>query len=142
LIQEDWMKTKLSKESIDSEIIEKIEEISGENIYKCYQCGKCSAGCPAVEEMDIMPSQAIRFLQLGMYDKVLNSKTIWICASCIMCFNRCPKGVDFAKIAEACRMIKLRKEGSKIEVIDFDEDYRKRAPQIAFISCYRKFSSL
>jgi len=136
------MKTKLSKESIDSEIIEKIEEISGENIYKCYQCGKCSAGCPAVEEMDIMPSQAIRFLQLGMYDKVLNSKTIWICASCIMCFNRCPKGVDFSKIAEACRMIKLRKEGSKIEVIDFDEDYRKRAPQIAFISCYRKFSSL
>ncbi len=136
------MKSKILKENIDSEIIEKIEEISSQNIYQCYQCGKCSAGCPAVDEMDIMPSQAIRYLQLGMYDKVLNSQTIWICASCVMCFNRCPKGVDFSKIAEACRMIKLRREGSKIEVVDFDEDYRKRAPQIAFISCYRKFTSL
>ena len=136
------MKTLLSPNQIDSEIIEKIEEISEENLYKCYQCGKCSAGCPAVSEMDIMPSQAIRFLQLGMYEKVFNSKTIWICASCVMCFNRCPKGVDFSKIAEACRMLKLRREGSHIEVNDFDEDYRKRAPQIAFISCYRKFTSL
>jgi len=45
-------------------------------------------------------------------------------------------------MAEACRMLKLRKEGSVVEVNDFDEEYRKKAPQIAFISCYRKFSSL
>ena len=136
------MKTIISAEKVNSEIIQKIEEISGVNIYKCYQCGKCSAGCPAVSEMDLMPSQIIRCLQLGMYEKVFNAKTIWICASCVMCFNRCPKGVDFSKIAEACRMIKLRREGSHIEVNDFDEDYRRRAPQIAFISCYRKFTSL
>jgi heterodisulfide reductase subunit C len=136
------MKQSISVEKLNDEIIEKIEEISGENIYKCYQCGKCSAGCPAMNEMDLGPAQAIRFLQLGLVDAVLNSKTIWICASCVMCFNRCPKGVDFSKIAEACRMIKLRKEDSLIEVNDFDEEYRKKAPQIAFISCFRKFTSL
>ncbi len=136
------MKTKITKDMLNSEIIEKIEEISGENIYKCYQCGKCTAGCPAANEMDYGPTQAIRLLQLGMVDELLNSNTIWICASCVMCFNRCPKGVDFSKMAEACRMVKLRHEDSKIEVNDFDEEYRKKAPQIAFISCFRKFSSL
>ena len=135
------MKTKINSEMLNSEVIEKIEEISGENIYKCYQCGKCTAGCPAAAEMDYGPAQSIRLLQLGLVDKLLNSNTIWICASCVMCFNRSPKGVDFSKMADACRMIKLRQEGSKVEVNDFDDEYRKKAPQIAFISCYRKFSS-
>lgn len=136
------MKAIITAEMIGNDIIHTIEEISGENIYKCYQCGKCTAGCPAAGEMDMGPAEAIRLLQLGLVEKVLQSRAIWYCASCIMCYNRCPKGVDFSKIAEACRMVLLRSGVSKIEVNDFDPEYRKKAPQIAMISCARKFSSL
>jgi len=62
------MKAEISAKKLNNEIIEKIEEISGENIYKCYQCGKCTAGCPAANEMDYGPAQSIRLLQLGFVD--------------------------------------------------------------------------
>lgn len=136
------MKEIITPETGINEIIDTIEEISGENIFKCYQCGKCTAGCPASAEMDMGPAEAIRLLQLGLVERVLHSRAIWFCASCIMCYNRCPKGVDFAKIAEACRMVLLRRGESRVEVQDFDEEYRKKAPQIAFVSCARKFASL
>jgi heterodisulfide reductase subunit C len=136
------MKECITHATFHNETIALIEEICGENIYKCYQCGKCTAGCPAAEEMDMGPAEAIRLLQLGLVERVLSSKAIWYCASCVMCYGRCPKGVDFSKIAEACRMILLRRGESRLEVQDFDIEYRMKAPQIAFISSSRKFSSL
>ncbi len=137
------MSTTLNAEKIRGETIAKIEEVSAENVYRCYQCAKCSAACPATDEMDMMPSQVIRYLQLGMVDKVLESNTPWICATCLQCMSTCPKGVDLSRIMEAIRMIQLRKgDKNEINIADFDEEYRKRAPQIALISAYRKFLSL
>jgi heterodisulfide reductase subunit C len=69
----------------------------------CYQCGKCTAGCPMVHEMDLVPRQLIRMLQLGFIDRALDAKTPWICANCMVCSARCPQGVDIAAIMLAVR---------------------------------------
>ena len=58
--------------------LDQISEISGQRIQDCIQCGKCSAGCPASEGMDILPHKVIRLLQTGQLDKVTESKTIWM----------------------------------------------------------------
>lgn len=81
----------------------------GENAYLCYQCVKCTSGCPLVEHMDMNPNQVLRALQLGD-ESVLESKTIWICASCQTCTTRCPQGIDIAAIMDELR-IEAKKRG-------------------------------
>jgi heterodisulfide reductase subunit C len=56
------MKVELSSEKVKSDFVKKVEELSGQNILSCYQCGKCSAGCPSSYAMDLLPSQVIRRL--------------------------------------------------------------------------------
>ena len=94
----------------ESTFQELVEKLTGEKLSACYQCGKCSAGCPAAYAMDLLPHQAIRLVQLGKKDKVLNSRTIWLCASCQACTTRCPKDVDLAAIMDALRELAV-KEG-------------------------------
>ena len=87
-----------------SEVVQK----SGEKIQNCYQCQKCSAGCPLNFAMDILPNQVFRHLQYGHRDKVLSSKTIWLCASCHTCSTRCPNSIDIAKVMDTLRSISAR----------------------------------
>ena len=87
---------------------ETVSELSGVDIATCYQCGKCTAGCPIVMEMSHTPNQIMRLIQLGLKEAVLNSPTIWLCASCETCTTRCPKGVDIAKIMDTMRMASLK----------------------------------
>lgn len=117
-----------------------IEELSGQNLFACYQCGKCSAGCPIAFAMDLLPHQAIRLLQLGMAEQVLNSKTIWCCVACLTCTTRCPKGVDVAKVMEAARTILLRKGGDWLTVFQPPKELVAEVPQQAMVSAYRKLS--
>jgi heterodisulfide reductase subunit C len=65
-----------------------IINVSGEKINNCYQCKKCTAGCPITFAMDILPHQIIKYIQLGLEEKVLTSKTIWLCAACETCGTR------------------------------------------------------
>ncbi|MCS7364115.1 MAG: 4Fe-4S dicluster domain-containing protein [archaeon GB-1867-035] len=113
----------------------KVYELSGENVYLCYQCGMCSGSCPLVSVMDIPPNQVIRMIQLNM-EEVLDSKTIWICASCYNCTIRCPRGLDPAKIINALRNIKMRKGISVVNLrkIPKVEEY----PQLALVAASRK----
>ncbi|MFL7807317.1 MAG: 4Fe-4S dicluster domain-containing protein, partial [Anaerolineae bacterium] len=77
----------------DIAFLHEVERRSGQNLARCYQCGKCSAGCPIAFEMDYPPHQVIRGVQMGMRDLVLASSTIWLCAACETCSTRCPQDV-------------------------------------------------
>jgi heterodisulfide reductase subunit C len=132
------MRISLSRDDAQNAIIKKVEDISGQNVLACYQCGKCSAGCPMVSLMDLLPNQIIRLVQLGQISDVLNSKTIWLCASCFTCTSRCPKGVDLAKVMEALRLLLLRKNTNYVEPAELDID--ENVPQIALVSNFRKLT--
>jgi len=115
----------------------RVEELSGENVFACYQCGMCSAGCPLTDEMDRLPSQVIRDLQLDD-PSLLESNAMWICASCLACEVRCPKGVDLAKLMEALRQIVLRKSIDNVSLDDMTRDEIRALPQIALVAALRK----
>jgi heterodisulfide reductase subunit C len=91
--------------------------------------------------MDIPPNQIIRFAQLGMEQELKESKSIWICASCMTCNVRCPKGIDIAEVIEAIRQIVLRKRNDHVEVKKLSDTEKSDVPPIALISCFRKFTS-
>jgi len=92
-----------------SDFAEAIKEVSGENIYLCFQCKKCTAGCPLMFAMDLTPTQLIHAIRLGLEDLVMNSKTMWLCASCETCTTRCPQGVDIARIMDGVKILAKRK---------------------------------
>ncbi len=92
---------------------EKIRTSLDESVLKCYQCGKCTAGCPLASEMDLMPNQILRMLQIGspeFDEKVLRSLSIWLCLTCDTCHARCPQEVDFPHIMDYLRTESLRRE--------------------------------
>lgn len=87
----------------DQILLDKIEKEAETSINLCYQCGKCSAGCPVGFAMDYTPRQVIRLLQLGLVNEALSAESIWICASCETCSERCPRGVDIASVMDTLR---------------------------------------
>ena len=135
------MLTMVYREPVSNEIIKRAEEISGENFMACYQCGRCSAGCPMVPEMDLLPNQVLRYAQLGLADEILKSKTIWVCSSCFTCTVRCPKGIDIARVMEVLWQIVLRKNNDCIHASKIDQKDLEDMPQIAIVSALRKCSS-
>jgi len=104
------MKLALSTNQKTQKFVEEVIKISGQNIWSCYQCGKCAAGCPVCQEMDYAPNQIIRFLQLGLWESVLSTNTIWLCAGCHTCSIRCPQMIELAKVMEAVRIIAQREQ--------------------------------
>jgi heterodisulfide reductase subunit C len=107
-----WIKMGGDSTAMDPSFSDLVVKESGEKFLACYQCQKCSAGCPVVYAMDILPNQVIRSVQFGLREKVLSSHTIWICASCYTCSVRCPNDIDIAKIMDVLRRI-ARRSGVK-----------------------------
>lgn len=99
-------------ETINWTFSKKMQSIAGLNISHCYQCKKCTSGCPVIYEMDYSPSQIIHAACLGLKDLVFRSKTIWLCASCQTCSTRCPQEVDIAQVMDTLRIM-VRKEAFK-----------------------------
>ena len=89
-----------------------VEEMGGEKVSACFQCEKCTNGCPVTFAMDIAPHKVIRSVHLGLKDEVLHSDTIWVCASCETCTTRCPNDIDIAHVMDTLRQISQR-EGVK-----------------------------
>jgi len=135
------MRINISRQKINDPFVRKVQELSGQNLLACYQCGKCSAGCPAVSQMDILPNQIIRFAQLGLKQELLESKAIWICASCFTCNARCPKGINIAEVIEALRQILLRRREDHLKVEKLTDKQKEDVPPIAMVSSMRKFTS-
>lgn len=103
------MKWFISHDTLRSDFLRAVEETSREKVSHCYQCGKCSAGCPLAFEMDYLPNQIMRMVQLGMENEVLTSRAIWLCASCETCTTRCPREVDLAEVMDTLRRISYRR---------------------------------
>jgi len=105
--------------SIDNSLADMIAEELGENVYLCYQCVKCTSGCPVAEFFDWQPNQIMRALQLGQKDIIFESKTPWLCASCLTCTTRCPQGLDITAIMELITR-EATKRGYKPQVPETD----------------------
>lgn len=127
----------ITSENVD--FLNKISELSDQIITRCDQCGTCSGSCPMVGEMDITPSEMMRMVQLGRKE-VMESKAMWICASCFACTVRCPRGLDLSRVAEALRQVKLRQAVDYIDIKNIPDDEIERLPQIAMVSGGRKFT--
>ena len=136
------MRLRLTTDMIRDEVLERVETLSGQHLLACYQCGRCSAGCPVVDEMDIVPSEVIRLLQLGQTEEVLKSKTIWTCASCLQCASRCPKGVEFSNICDALRAVVLRTRLStpRVDADEVTPIMVSDAPQMGVVGALRKLN--
>jgi len=95
--------------NISSELAQRIQSELNQNVYLCYQCIKCTSGCPMVEYFDWQPNQIMRAIQLGQDNIALNSQTPWLCASCATCTTRCPQGLDINGIMEFLTREALRR---------------------------------
>ncbi len=129
--------------TIGSSFVAKIEQVSGQKLLACYQCGKCSAGCPMAAHMDILPNQVIRMAQLGMQEKLLASRTIWTCVSCLTCNSRCPKNIRIAEVMESLRQTALRngQRDDRLKIWETSPEARADLPPIATIAAMRKLTS-
>ncbi|MBN1326950.1 MAG: 4Fe-4S dicluster domain-containing protein [Candidatus Cloacimonetes bacterium] len=134
------MYIRIKAADINNTQVKKIEELSGQNIFDCYQCGNCSSGCPVVDYMDISPNQAMRLAQYGRIEEVLSSEMIWICSTCLQCSSRCPKGIDVAKVMEAFRTINLRNGIGVVNPKQLGITETKDIPPILLICAMRKMT--
>ena len=131
----------VSVKTVRSPFVKKVAEISGQNLAACYQCGKCSAGCPSADRMVHIPSQFIKLIQLGMEEEVRKSNTPWVCLTCFVCTVRCPKGIDIASIMEAARLVESRENVDRFEVRSWGAALEEKLPPIAVVSCFRKHTA-
>ena len=120
---------------------EEIIRISGVNPSKCMRCGKCSATCPAYDEMEYHPHQFVNMVESGDIEPLLASESLYKCLSCFACIDRCPRGVQPAKVVEAVRLTAIRKQGNNHLIPDavpalIEED----TPQQLLMSAFRKYT--
>ena len=122
-------------------MIETVTRISGVNPRKCMRCGKCSGTCPSYDKMEYHPHQFVYMVEKGEIGKLMSSPSVYKCLTCFACVERCPRGVEPAKIIEAVRLEAIRKQGNnhmKPDMIPelLDEDL----PQQAIVTAMRKYA--
>ena len=119
---------------------EKIKEISGVNPLKCMKCGKCSATCPAFNEMDIKPHQFVSYVQNGDIEALANSKSLWKCLSCFACVERCPRDVQPGRLIDAARQTVVRTKGcTGLSPEEIPELLDPDMPQQLLMSAFRRY---
>ena len=121
-------------------MVEFIKRTSGVNPRKCMKCGKCTASCPAFDEMEYHPHQFVDMVETGRIEELMNSKGIYHCLSCFACVERCPRSVEPAKLIEAVRNAVVRQQDKthlKPDAIPALLD--DELPQQAITSAFRKY---
>ncbi len=125
----------------DRELAAELRRISGSDPRRCMKCGKCSAACPAYDEMDYHPHQFVDLVDKGQLDKLLASKGIWTCLSCFACLERCPRQVEPARLIEAVRLAVIRRQGQNhLKPQDIPALLDEDLPQQAITSAFRKYA--
>ncbi|MBE6622002.1 MAG: 4Fe-4S dicluster domain-containing protein [Ruminococcaceae bacterium] len=120
---------------------EQILRESGVNVRKCMKCGKCSGTCPSYDEMEYHPHQFVYMVENGEIDKLMASPSVFKCLTCFACVERCPRGVEPAKLIEAVRLEAVKRQGmnhlksDQIPALLDDE-----MPQQAIVTAFRKYS--
>lgn len=127
----------MNNKEISAEIVRR----SGVNPKKCMKCGKCSATCPAYDEMEYHPHQFVYMVESGDIEPLLNSKSLYMCLSCFACIDRCPRGVEPAKLVEAVRLSAVRKQGNNhMTPDDVPGRIDEETPQQLIVSAFRKYT--
>lgn len=121
------------------DFLELISTKSDQDISQCYQCGKCTAGCPMAGKMDLPPTMVMRYLQAGMFDELKESTSRWDCVGCLVCGDRCPKLCNPARVMEALRVDDIKNGRRMVELTDLPVNFVKKAPQQALVSGLRKY---
>ena len=126
-----------SKKYLQEELI----RISGVNPRKCMRCGKCTATCPAYDEMEYHPHQFVYMVESGDVEPLLNSPSIFKCLTCFACVDRCPRGVEPAKLVEAIRLEVIREQGANhLRADDVPSRLDEDIPQQLLVSAFRKYA--
>src|SRR4030067_2283813 len=107
------MTIKIKKQATADSLIRIVEKKAGVSLGRCYQCKKCSVGCPVADRSEAAPAEIIRRLQLGAGEELLRTDLIWTCLSCETCYARCPNEINFAAVLDALRSIRLERGVSK-----------------------------
>lgn len=128
---------KIPAKKLENKILAKVEELSAQNLFSCYACGTCASSCPFSAELDITVDKVIRYILFNK-SEVLNARTPWLCAACFTCVVRCPRNIDIAKIMDALRQIKLRKNIDIVELSKLECEALEEIPQVAFVSNFRR----
>lgn len=127
----------MNKKMIAKEIV----RISGTDPKKCMKCGKCSGSCPAYDEMDLHPHQFVSMVNDGKIERLMASESVFRCLTCFACAERCPRGVEPAKLIEAVRLLKIReKDNNRMNVEDVAKFIDEDIPQQAIVSAFRKYA--
>ncbi len=120
---------------------EQVLRMSGVNPLKCMRCGKCSATCPSYDEMEYHPHQFVYMVEIGDIETLRKSPSVYKCLSCFACVDRCPRGVEPAKLIEALRLSVIREQGGNhMTANDIPELVDEELPQQALVSAMRKYS--
>ncbi len=127
----------MNKEYLQSEIL----RISGSDVSKCMRCGKCSATCPAYDEMEYHPHQFVNMVESGDIEPLMESESLYKCLSCFACIDRCPRSVQPAKVVEAVRLLQTRKQGANhMTANDIPAIVDEDTPQQLLVSAFRKYT--
>ncbi len=128
-------------ENKNKKLSEEIIRRSGVNPRKCMKCGKCSGTCPAYDEMEYHPHQFVYMVESGDIEPLLKSKSIYRCLTCFACVDRCPRGVEPAKLIESVRLTAIRAQGENhLTADDIPALLDDEMPQQALVSALRKYS--
>ena len=123
----------MSQETLtpDYHLLDQLEAVGPFNISACFQCRKCTNGCPVTFAMDVYPDEVIRMVILGQREAVLSCQTIWVCAACETCTTRCPNDVRIAELMDGLKQLALREgvPAAEPKILALHETFLKNVKQ-------------
>lgn len=124
-------------------LADEVEFTSGVDVKRCMRCGKCSASCPAFQDMDIHPQKVVAMVADGDREAVRNANSLWRCMSCFLCVERCPRDVRPANVIEAVKFLRITQKGENHmppDRIPAMVDRDAEIPQQALVAAMRKYN--